>query len=80
MDMNMTSSMPISVLSYLLDKAQYLGMEFFRYPLLFPNKKTVTQQSVGLFTWQIFYYNFILCDISYFKMMTRASHNLRINK
>ena len=36
------SSATNSALCYYLDKAQYLGLEFFAYPLLFPNKKTDT--------------------------------------
>ena len=37
-----------SALRYLLDKAQYLGLEFSLQPLLFPNKKTVTLLRVKL--------------------------------
>ena len=49
--LNRTSSMHISVLFYLLDKAQYLGLEFSLCPLLFPNKKAETPQRVRLLVW-----------------------------
>ena len=48
------SSMPISVFRYLLDKAQYFGLEFSLYPLLFPNKKTETHERVKLFIELVF--------------------------
>ena len=40
--MSRTPNTPISALRYCYDKAQYFGLEFSFYPLLFPNKKTET--------------------------------------
>ena len=44
-----TCSVPNSALRYCLDKAQYLGLEFSLHPLLFPNKKAYTSESVIVF-------------------------------
>ena len=41
--------MPNSVLRYLLDKTQYISLEFSFHPLLFPNKKTETSERAKLF-------------------------------
>ena len=46
--MSRTPSGPNSALRYLLDKAQYFGLEFSFNPLLFPNKKTDTPIRVKL--------------------------------
>ena len=48
-----TSSVPVSAFRNCLDKAQYLGLEFSSYPLLFPNKKTETPLRVKLFIVQL---------------------------
>ena len=47
--MSRTPSVPNSTLRYCSDKAQYFGLEFSFYPLLFPNKKTETPLRVILF-------------------------------
>ena len=36
-----------------LDKGLYFGLEIFQHPLLFPNKKNVTQGRVKLFIYLV---------------------------
>ena len=43
---NRTSSVPSSVLCYVLDKGQYFNLKFCLYPILFPNKEADRRRSV----------------------------------
>ena len=53
---NKTTSVPKSILHYVLEKGHYFGPEISLYPLLYLNKKTVTHRVLV-----ILQYKFKLC-------------------
>ena len=67
-----TSSVPISVLRYLLDKVHYSGLKFSLYPLLFPNKETKTLQRD-----KVFLFNSLNCQAIWRTRLLEANSRLR---